>query len=66
VGDIGVHAFNLCEYVTGREVVQLCSDLNTAFAGRKLDDQAAAFLRFDNDGHGSLTATQVATGEETI
>ena len=35
-----------------------------AFAGRKLDDQAAAFLRFDNDAHGSLTATQVATGEE--
>lgn len=64
VGDIGVHAFNLCEYVTGRKVVQLCSDLNTAFAGRKLDDQAAAFLRFDNGAHGSLTATQIATGEE--
>jgi predicted dehydrogenase len=29
-----------------------------------LDDQATAFLRFNNGAHGSLAATQVATGEE--
>ena len=64
VGDIGVHAFNLCEYVTGRKVVRLCGELSTAVAGRKLDDGAAAFLLFDNGARGTLSVTQVATGEE--
>ena len=64
VGDIGVHAFNLCEYVTGLQVVQLCSDLGTAIAGRRVDDQAAAFLRFNNGALGTLSASQISAGEE--
>jgi predicted dehydrogenase len=64
VGDIGVHAFNLAEYMTGRQVTRLCADLGIAVPGRKLDDHAAAFLRFDNGAHGTLVASQVSTGEE--
>lgn len=64
VGDIGVHAFNLCEYVTGLQVVQLCADLGTAIAGRRVDDQAAAFLRFNNGALGTLSASQISAGEE--
>ncbi len=64
VADIGVHAFNLAEYVCGLQVVQLCADLGTAIPTRRLDDQAAAFLRFENGARGTLSASQVSTGEE--
>jgi predicted dehydrogenase len=64
VADIGVHAFNLAEFVSGRQVVELCADLNATRPTRKLDDQAAAFLRFDNGAHGTLAASQISAGEE--
>lgn len=64
VGDIGVHAFNLAEYVTGLHVTRLCADLGVTVPGRALDDQAAAFLRFDNGAVGLLSASQVSVGEE--
>lgn len=64
MGDIGTHAFNLAEYISGLEVTQLCADINTVVAGRKLDDDGAALLRFNNGASGVLIATQVATGEE--
>ena len=38
MGDIGTHAFNLAEYVSGLEVSQLCADINTVVPGRQLDD----------------------------
>ncbi|TXK46108.1 Gfo/Idh/MocA family oxidoreductase [Pontibacter qinzhouensis] len=64
MGDIGTHAFNLAEYVTGLEVTQLCADINIVVEGRKLDDDGAAFLRFNNGASGVLMATQIAAGEE--
>ena len=64
IGDIGTHAFNLAEYVTGLMVTQLCADINTVVPGRKLDDDGAALLRFNNGASGVLIATQVAAGEE--
>lgn len=64
VGDIGVHAFNLAEYVTGLRVSRLCADITATVPGRRLDDQAAALLRFENGAAAILTASQVSTGEE--
>ena len=64
VGDIGVHAFNLAEYVTGLRVTKLCADLGVTVPGRALDDQAAAFLRFDNGATGLLSVSQISAGEE--
>ena len=64
MGDIGTHAFNLAEYVTGLEVNELCADINTVVAGRHLDDDGAVLLRFNNGASGLLYATQVAAGEE--
>ncbi len=64
MGDIGTHAFNLAEYVTGLKVISLCSNVNTIVEGRMLDDDGAAFLRFDNGASGVLMATQIAAGEE--
>lgn len=64
MGDIGTHAFNLAEYVTGLQVTQICSNINIVVEGRMLDDDGAAFLKFDNDATGVLMATQIAAGEE--
>jgi predicted dehydrogenase len=64
MGDIGTHAFNLAEYITGLEVEKLCADINIVVEGRKLDDDGAAFLKFNNGASGLLVASQVLAGEE--
>jgi predicted dehydrogenase len=64
MGDIGTHAFNLAEYITGLQVIKLCADINIVVEGRKLDDDGAAFLKFENGASGVLVASQVLTGEE--
>jgi predicted dehydrogenase len=64
MGDIGTHAFNLAEYVTGLEVTHLCADIHIVVEGRMLDDDGAAFLKFNNGATGVLMATQIAAGEE--
>lgn len=64
MGDIGTHAFNLAEYVSGLHVSQLCADINTVVEGRKLDDDGAALLKFTDGASGVLMSTQVAAGEE--
>jgi predicted dehydrogenase len=64
MGDIGTHAFNLAEYVTGLQVTKLCANTNIVVDGRLLDDDGAAFLSFNNGATGVLMATQIAAGEE--
>lgn len=64
MGDIGTHAFNLVEYVSGLQVTRLCADINTVVRGRKLDDDGAVLLKFSNGSSGVLIASQIATGEE--
>ena len=63
IGDIGVHAFHLTEYVTGLKVVGLNASLLSVVAGRKLDDDCTALLRMDNDAQGVLMTSQIAAGE---
>lgn len=63
IGDIGTHAWHLAEYITGQKVVELCAELNTFAPGRPVDDDGAAFLRFDGGMKGCLTASQIAKGE---
>ncbi|HEY4150827.1 MAG TPA: Gfo/Idh/MocA family oxidoreductase [Chitinophagaceae bacterium] len=64
MGDIGTHAFNLAEYVSGLQVTKLCADLNIVVEGRQLDDDGGVLLKFSNGASGILFATQVAAGEE--
>ena len=64
MGDIGTHAFNLAEYVSGLQVTKICAQMNTVVSGRHLDDDGAALLEFNNGATGVLMATQVAAGEE--
>ncbi|HLI89264.1 MAG TPA: Gfo/Idh/MocA family oxidoreductase [Ktedonobacteraceae bacterium] len=64
VGDIGTHAENLLEFITGLKVTSLCADLSIFVKGRRLDDDANMLLRLENGGKGVLTCSQVAAGEE--
>ena len=64
MGDIGVHAFNIAEYISGLQVTKLCADINITVAGRQLDDDGTVLFKFNNGASGMLYATQVAAGEE--
>ncbi len=64
IGDIGTHAENLLNYITGLKIAALCADLTSFIAGRRLDDDANMLLRLENGGKGVLTCSQIAAGEE--
>lgn len=64
MGDIGTHAENLAEFITGLEIESLCADLTTFVQGRPLDDDGNVLLRFRGGAKGILFASQVAAGEE--
>ena len=64
MGDIGVHAAHLAEYVSGIRISEICADLNSFVPGRTMDDDGAILLRFDNGARGVLMASQVSAGEE--
>lgn len=64
IGDIGTHAYNLADYITGIPVTQLCAELTTFVEGRALDDNAQIMLRYANGARGLLWASQVAPGNE--
>jgi predicted dehydrogenase len=64
IGDIGTHAFNLVEYITGDRVSTVSADLSTFLPDRRLDEDVNALLRLQSGGKGVLTVSQVATGEE--
>jgi predicted dehydrogenase len=64
VGDIGTHAENLAEYITGLKITELCADVSTMVEGRLLDDDASVLLKFDSGAKGILYCSQIANGEE--
>jgi len=63
IGDIGVHTFQLAEFVTGLRVTELFADLAAVVPGRRLDDDCSLLLRFDNGARGVLLASQIEVGE---
>lgn len=64
MGDIGVHAFNLAEYVSGLYATRLSAELSSIVNGRSLDDDGTVLMHFDNGARGTLLASQICTGEE--
>jgi predicted dehydrogenase len=64
MGDIGVHAFQLAEFVACQQVKELAADLYRIVPGRKLDDDGTVLLRFRNGASGVLIASQVFVGDE--
>ncbi|AXT58935.1 gfo/Idh/MocA family oxidoreductase [Aquimarina sp. AD10] len=64
LGDIGTHAENLVEYMSGIHIKELAADLTAFGEGRTLDDDGNILLRFENGAKGTMTFSQIATGEE--
>ena len=64
IGDIGTHAENLAEYITGLEIFELAADITAFVKGRKLDDDGNVLLRFKGGAKGVLHASQISVGEE--
>jgi len=64
IGDIGTHAYNLAAFISGLELEELCADLSTFVAGRKLDDNVHIMLRYAGGARGMLWSSQVAPGNE--
>lgn len=64
MGDIGTHAENLAEYITGLQISEICADLSIMVPGRRLDDDGNVLLRFNNGARGVLIASQISAGEE--
>ncbi len=64
IGDIGTHAYNLADFITGIPVRELCAELTTFVPGRRLDDDVQVMLRYANGAKGFLWTSQVAPGNE--
>lgn len=64
LGDIGTHAENLTEYITGLKIQELAADLGRFGEGRVLDDDGNILLRMENGAKGTMSFSQIATGEE--
>ncbi len=64
VGDIGTHAFNMAEYLTGMEVETILADLNTRYDDNALDVDGTILIRFSKHVKGVIRSSQIATGEE--
>ena len=63
IGDIGVHAFHLAEFITGLTVTDILADLGAVVPGRLLDDDCTVLLRYNNNARGVLLASQIEVGE---
>ncbi|MFP9099378.1 Gfo/Idh/MocA family protein [Flavobacterium sp. RHBU_24] len=64
LGDIGTHAENLTEFITGLKISELAADLGRFGEGRVLDDDGNILLRMDNGAKGTMSFSQIAAGEE--
>lgn len=64
MGDIGVHAANLAEFITDLKITEICADLTSFVEGRVLDDDGSVLLRFNEGAKGVLMASQISVGEE--
>ncbi|NQY40841.1 MAG: Gfo/Idh/MocA family oxidoreductase [Henriciella sp.] len=64
MGDIGTHAHNLAEYVTGKQMTHVAADLSVFVPGRALDDDGSALFRMEDGIKGVLSASQVCVGKE--
>jgi predicted dehydrogenase len=64
IGDIGTHAFDMLEYVSGLKIESILADLNYLYSDNKMDIDGTVLLRCSNNVKGVICASQIATGEE--
>lgn len=63
-GDIGTHAFNLANFVSGLTLDSLAADLQAFVPGRRVDDNGHILMRYTSGARGMLWCSQVASGQE--
>ncbi len=63
IGDIGTHAFQLAEFISGLKATEILADLAAVVPGRPLDDDCTVLLRYENGARGVLLASQIEVGE---
>lgn len=63
VGDLGTHAENLAEYITGLQISEVLADITSYVEGRVLDDDANVLLHFHGGAKGILTCSQISNGD---
>lgn len=64
IGDIGTHAFDMIEFVTGLHISEVLSDLNYLYADNVMDIDGTVLIHCSNGAKGVIRASQIATGEE--
>ena len=64
MGDIGTHAANMVEYITGKKIIKLFAKVNTVVEGRLLEDDGNVLISLEDNIEGNLMTSQIATGEE--
>ena len=64
MGDIGTHAANMVEYITGKKIIKLLSKVNVFVEGRLLEDDGNVLISLEDNIEGNLMTSQIATGEE--
>jgi len=64
IGDIGTHAFNMLEYVSGLKIESILADLNHVYDDNPMDVDGTILLRASNNVKGVICSSQIATGEE--
>ena len=62
MGDIGTHAANMVEYITG--AIKLFAKVNIVVEGRLLEDDGNVLISLEDNIEGNLMTSQIATGEE--
>jgi len=62
IGDIGVHAFNLAEFVADKKITEVMAFLHVCGQPKRMEDTAYMQLRLDGDIPGTLMISQVAAG----
>ncbi|GLR70534.1 Gfo/Idh/MocA family protein [Agaribacter marinus] len=64
MGDIGVHAANLVEYITQDTITEICADLTSTVEGRVLDDDGCVIFKTERGAKGVISASQICVGDE--
>ena len=64
IGDIGTHAFNMAEFLTGMKIDKILADLNYLYPENQMDVDGTVLIRFSDHSKGVIRASQIATGEE--
>lgn len=62
LADIGTHASNLVEYITGQRIASVAAQLRAVVPGRALDDDGAALFTLAEGAAGVLSVSQVCSG----